>query len=133
MFPASSSLIALGALSGWFMALAVKHVIADFFLQSNWMATGKDRAEGWALPLLLHCLIHGVLTTLLILAVAPRLWFIGVIDFAIHLAIDRAKGFTVARFGVTPTHAWFWWLIGIDQALHHLTGFVLAVLLTTNG
>ncbi len=133
VFPASSSSIALGALSGWFIALAIKHVIADFFLQSNWMAVGKDRAEGWALPLLVHCLIHGVLTTLLVVAVAPRLWFIGLIDFAIHLAIDRAKGFIVAYVGVTPTHVWFWWLIGIDQALHHLTGFVLAVLLTTNG
>lgn len=132
VFPALSSSIALGSLSGWFIALAIKHVIADFFLQSNWMAAGKDRADGWALPLLAHCLIHGVLTTLMVAVVAPRLWFIGPIDFAVHFAIDRAKGFTVARLGVTPTHVWFWWLIGIDQALHHLTGFALAVLLAAN-
>ena len=96
------------------------------------MAVGKDRAQGWALPLLAHCLIHGALTTLLVAAVAPRLWFVGLIDFAIHITIDRAKGFIVARFGVTQDHVAFWWLIGVDQALHHLTGFALAILLAAN-
>ena len=133
VLPALSSSVALGPLSAWFIALAIKHVVADFFLQSAWMAAGKDRADGWALPLFVHCLIHGVLTTAMVAVIAPRLWFIGLIDFIIHLAIDRAKGFTVAHFGVTPGHVWFWWLIGIDQALHHLTGFALAVLLTANG
>lgn len=132
VFPALSSSLALGPLAAWFTVLAIKHVVADFFLQSTWMAVGKDRAEGWALPLFVHCLIHGVLTTLIVAAVVPRLWFMGAIDFAIHFAIDRAKGFTVAHFGVKPGNTWFWWLIGIDQALHHLTGFALAVLLVAN-
>lgn len=127
-----TSSVALGALVGWFLALTVKHVVADFLLQTHWMAVGKDRAEGWALPLLVHCLIHGALTTLLVAAVAPRLWFVGLIDFAIHIAIDRAKGFIVAHFGVTPDHTAFWWLIGVDQALHHVTGFALAILLAAN-
>jgi len=50
----------------------------------------------------------------------------------VHLIIDRAKGFCVATFNVTMEHQWFWWLIGIDQALHHLTGFALAVILAAN-
>lgn len=131
VFPALSSSLALGSLAAWFVALAFKHVVADFFLQTAWIAE-KDRAVGWALPLLTHCLIHGVLTTLIVVAVVPRFWFVGLLDFAIHLAIDRAKGFLVARFAIGLGDRWFWWLIGIDQALHHLTGFALAALLAAN-
>lgn len=131
-FPALSSSIALGPLLAWMLALTVKHVTADFFLQNAWMAMGKDARTGWALPLLAHVSIHGVLTTALVAAVQPRLWFIGLIDFAIHLTIDRSKGFLVARYRIAPGNPWFWWLIGIDQALHHLTGLGLAILLVAN-
>ena len=128
-----SSSVAVGALIGWMLVLTAKHIVADFFLQNSWMALGKDQKTGWALPLLVHCLIHGVLTTVLILIIEPRLWFIGLIDFAIHITVDRAKGLCVSTFNVTPEHQWFWWLIGIDQALHHLTGFGLSIFMAANG
>jgi hypothetical protein len=128
-----SSSVALGPLLGWMLVLTVKHVVADFFLQNSWMALGKDQKKGWALPLLVHCAIHGVLATALILMIAPRFWFIGLVDFAIHICVDRAKGFCVSTFNVTPEHQWFWWLIGIDQALHHLTGFFLSIFMAANG
>jgi hypothetical protein len=127
-----SSTVAVGALAGWMLLLTIKHVIADFFLQTSWMALGKDKKTGWALPLLAHTSVHLVLTTGLMLALAPRFWFLGPIDFVIHLVIDRAKGFCVATFDVTSEDQWFWWLIGTDQALHHLTGFGLAILLAVN-
>ena len=131
-FPALSSSIALGPLLAWMLALTVKHVIADFFLQNAWMAMGKDAPTGWALPLLAHVSIHGVLTTLLVATVQPKLWFVGLIDFAIHITIDRCKGFLVARYRIAPGNPWFWWLIGIDQALHHLTNLTLAILIIHN-
>jgi hypothetical protein len=115
------------------LLLTVKHVIADFLLQNSWMAHGKDQKTGWALPLLVHCLIHLAVAMALILVVAPRFWFVALIDFAIHITIDRAKGFCVSTFGVTQEHQWFWWLIGIDQALHHLTGFGLSIFMAANG
>ena len=127
-----SSSVPVGALVGWMLLLTTKHVIADFFLQNTWMAVGKDLKKGWALPLLAHCLVHLAVALVLILIVAPRFWFVALIDFAIHIAVDRAKGFCVSTFAVKPEHQWFWWLIGIDQALHHLTGFALAVLLAAN-
>lgn len=130
--PAMSSQVAVGALTFWMVIFAIKHVIADFILQTSWMATGKDAKSGWALPLLVHCAIHGALALAILLALAPRLWVLAVVDFALHLVIDRAKGFCVANFRVTQESQWFWWLIGIDQALHHLTGFVLAVVLAAN-
>ena len=95
-------------------------------------AAGDLKKTGWALPLLVHCAIHGVLAIAVLLVLAPRFWFLGLADFALHLIIDRAKGFCVSTFNVTMDHQWFWWLIGIDQALHHLTGFGLAVVLAAN-
>ena len=131
LFPALSSSVALGGLVGWMLLLTVKHVIGDFLLQTAWMAT-KDRKTGWALPLLVHCAIHGVLTTLLVVVVQPKLWFVGLVDFAIHITIDRIKGMLVAHFAIVPGNPWFWWLIGVDQALHHLTNLLLAVLIIHN-
>ena len=132
ILPDMSSQIAVGALTYWMVIFAVKHVIADFILQTSWMATGKDAKTGWALPLLVHCAIHGALAIAILLALAPRFWFLGLADFVLHIIIDRAKGFCVSTFNVTMDHQWFWWLIGIDQALHHLTGFGLAVVLAAN-
>jgi E3 ubiquitin-protein ligase DOA10 len=127
-----SSSVAVGALIGWMLVLTVKHVIADFVLQTSWMALGKDQKTGWALPLLAHCLVHLAVAMAVILIIAPRFWFVAFIDFAIHIVIDRAKGFCASTLGVTLEHPWFWTLIGVDQALHHLTGFGLSIFMAAN-
>ena len=129
-----SSQVLVGALVGWMLLLTAKHIIADFMLQNTWMAIGKDQKTGWALPLLAHCLVHLATALLLIVVVAPRFWFVAFIDFFIHILIDRAKGICAASFGVTleSGHPWFWTLIGVDQALHHLTGFGLSIFMAAN-
>jgi Protein of unknown function (DUF3307) len=129
-----SSSVAVGALVGWTLVLTVKHIIADFVLQNSWMAIGKDQKTGWALPLLAHCLVHLAVAMALILMIAPRFWFVAIIDFLIHITVDRAKGFCASTFGVTheAAHPWFWTLIGVDQALHHLTGFGLSIFMAAN-
>lgn len=109
------------------LLLTLKHIIADFVLQNSWMAHGKDQKAGWALPLLVHCLIHLAVALVLILIVAPRFWFVALIDFAIHITVDRAKGLVSVNFHVNQEHPWFWTVIGVDQALHHLTGFALSI------
>jgi len=115
------------------VVLTVKHIIGDFVLQNAWMAHGKDQKTGWALPLLVHCLIHLAVAMVLILIIAPKFWFVALIDFAIHITVDRAKGLISSTFGMTPEHPWFWTLIGVDQALHHLTGFGLSIFMAANG
>jgi len=129
-----SSTVPVGALVGWMLLLTAKHIVADFFLQNSWMAIGKDQKTGWALPLLAHCLVHLAVALLLILIVAPKFWFVAFIDFAIHITVDRLKGICASRYGVTleAGHPWFWTLIGVDQALHHLTGFGLSIFLAGN-
>ena len=116
ILPSLSSSIAVGPLVGWMVVLTIKHVLADFVLQNSWMAVGKDQKTGWALPLLAHCLVHLVLALLLILVIV----------------VDRAKGICVSAFDVTYQHPWFWTLIGVDQTLHHLTGFGLAIVMAFN-
>mgnify|MGYP000152539775 CR=1 FL=1 len=132
LLPTMSSTVPVGALVGWMLLLTAKHIVADFFLQNSWMAIGKDQRKGWALPLLAHCLVHLAVALPLILIVAPRFWFVAFIDFAIHITIDRAKGFVTSHFGVNQEHPWFWSLIGVDQALHHLTGFGLSIFMAQN-
>jgi len=129
-----SSSVAVGALVWRMLLLTFKHIIADFVLQTSWMAIGKDQKKGWALPLLAHCLVHLAVAMTLILIVAPRFWFVAVIDFVIHITVDRAKGICASTFGVTQEnqHPWFWTLIGVDQALHHLTGFGLSIFIAAN-
>jgi len=129
-----SSQVAVSALIGWMLLLTAKHIIADFMLQNSWMAIGKDQKTGWALPLLAHCLVHLATALLLIMVVSPRFWFVAFIDFFIHILIDRAKGICASSFGVTleSGHPWFWTLIGVDQALHHLTGFGLSIFMAAN-
>ena len=132
LLPSMSSTVPVGALIGWMLLLTAKHIVADFFLQNSWMAIGKDQKTGWALPLLAHCLVHLAVALLLILIVAPKFWFVAFIDFAIHITVDRAKGFVTSHFGVNQEHPWFWSLIGVDQALHHLTGFGLSIFMAAN-
>ncbi len=129
--PHWSASLVVGPLVMWMLLLTVKHVIADFFLQNSWIALGKDSKTGWLLPLTVHCLIHAVVAALVILPLAPKFWLLVVADFVVHFIIDRAKGFCVSTFEIGPDHRWFWWLIGIDQALHHLTDFAWSIILAS--
>jgi hypothetical protein len=124
--------VAVAPLIVWMVVLTIKHVVADFILQTNWMANGKESRTGWMQPLLAHCGVHGVMATALFALFVPRLWFLGIVDFVVHIIIDRAKGFCVARLDIKGKHShWFWWLIGIDQALHHLWDFGLALVVAS--
>jgi hypothetical protein len=123
------STIAAPPLVAVFTTLAAKHVIADYVLQSSWMARGKQRTRGWLAPLAAHAGCHGILTTAIALSAAPRLWWLGVVDFLAHSTIDRCKSAAAAAYRWTPEHRLFWWSIGIDQSLHHLTGFFIAIML----
>lgn len=119
--------------TAWFagasIAFLAKHLLADFLFQTEWMATGKDRAEGWLPPLAAHAGVHGAMTTALFLAVAPGLAWLGLVDFLVHGLIDRLKVLAGRKAALTPQDTAFWWLFGADQTLHHLTHLGLAILL----
>jgi Protein of unknown function (DUF3307) len=110
-------------LSALYIAFTVKHFAADFLFQTNWMASGKEQKQGWLLPLSTHAGIHGALTLALMLSLQPSLWWLGPVDFVVHGVIDRGKGLATRNLGLTLKDAGWWWLLGLDQALHALTHF----------
>lgn len=117
----------------WIIAAVVifqfKHLAADFILQTPWMAQGKEKPTGWFAPLTAHAGVHGVFTAAILWLTAPAFTWLGLVDFVVHFAIDRAKGLLSREFDADTTKTSFWWLIGIDQTLHHLTHLVFAVVI----
>jgi hypothetical protein len=84
------------------VAFQLKHLLADYFLQTPWML-GKFRERGWVLPLAAHCGVHAGMTWAIagywcshvggrspdesfLLAV-----FLAALDFCAHFLMDRAK------------------------------------------
>ncbi|MCJ2077096.1 DUF3307 domain-containing protein [Methylobacterium sp. E-016] len=111
------------------LAMELKHYAADFVLQTNWMARGKDCIGGWHKPLAAHAGLHGLATLGLALLVAPALWWLGLVDFVVHGSIDRAKALASQHLQLPVTDARFWWLMGFDQLLHQITNVFLVAML----
>jgi hypothetical protein len=127
--PAFDASLHLGPYCALLAAFTFKHFVADFVLQTTWMARGKERAAGWLAPLAAHVGCHGIATLAIALVVAPSLWWLAVAEVAIHGAIDRAKTVTTRAAGLTIAVPAFWWLLGFDQFLHQITNIVLATAL----
>lgn len=103
--------------------LALKHAIADFFLQTRyqWSNKGRYGHPGG----LLHAAIHVAMSTPLLLMLPPVTAAYGAAvlgaEFLVHYHCDWAKERIVARAGLTPTDNGFWRAMGIDQLIHALT------------
>src|SRR5690606_13474108 len=110
----------------------LKHFVADFPLQMNFMLT-KKVSPNWdfLLPLLAHCAVHALLTTLICLYYAPQLWYLGFVDLGIHFLMDRIKASPnyLGRFNNISKSS-FWWALGFDQMIHHLTHIFIIYVIT---
>jgi hypothetical protein len=53
----------------------------------------------------------------------------GVVDFALHGTIDRARAVAGRSLNLVAGHSGWRWLFGVDQALHQLTHFAFAIAL----
>lgn len=114
-------------LSLTFVLFTAKHLLADFILQTNWMWRTKDKEHSWIAPLAAHAGCHASFTLAMTLVINPALWWFGVVDFALHGTIDRARAVVGRRLDLVPGHSGWWWLFGIDQALHQLTHFAFTI------
>lgn len=102
----------------------IKHFLADFPLQSQWMVFGKGKEKGWILPLAAHASVHGILTTLIIFAATFDLvlaLLIGGLEAVAHFSIDRVKASPnlLGRFKDISKPS-FWIALGADQLAHNL-------------
>lgn len=111
-----------------YLLFRLKHFMADYLLQTSWMARGKEKEVGWAGALFAHAGVHAIGTTAIAAIFAPSMMFLGAIDLLVHAGIDKTKA-SIRRF--QPNQPAFWWAHGVDQEAHHLTHFayVLAIVL----
>lgn len=121
----------------------VKHFVADFPLQGEYML-GKFK-DGWDFlpPLLAHAGVHAVFTFGIAAFFTHSLFFalaLGACDGTVHFFMDRIKAgkkylgrykpLTAAEYpSATPKqkrhNKFFWWSLGFDQMVHHLTHYAL--------
>ncbi|WP_323370574.1 DUF3307 domain-containing protein [Sulfitobacter sp. F26204] len=102
--------------------LQVKHLFADFFLQTPRMLSGRGvylhlgRAE--------HAVLHAILSFLALMlfgastACAATLCLL---EWIIHYHIDWAKGRHSEIKKYSPADAGYWRAFGVDQLMHQIT------------
>jgi len=124
----------LGQVFALLVLFEIKHFLADFPLQSRYMLQKGGAGWGFVAPLLTHALVHAALTGIIVLAFAPALWWLALVDLVSHALMDRAKAGPryLGRFR-EPNRPAFWICLGIDQMVHHLTGLYIVWRLVVEG
>lgn len=109
-----------------FTVYQLKHFLADYIFQHNYML--KKIRPGWDFitPLALHCAVHAGLTLLICLFFRPELWWLSLLDFVIHFVMDRLRSGPkyLGRFN-DVNQSIFWWILGLDQMVHHLSHILI--------
>lgn len=107
----------------------LKHFLGDYVFQTNWMDKGKSAKLGWILPLSSHSTVHALLTLIILLIFATELWFLALVDFILHFIIDRLKASPNLGGKFLSSNPVYWYMIGLDQALHRATHFLIIYLM----
>lgn len=110
--------------------LEIKHFIADYPLQTLYQL--KNKGTYGHPGGILHSGIHVAGTALAFLLVPPTLALGAAIlvgEFLVHYHVDWAKENIIRRMGYTATDRGFWWAIGVDQLIHHLTYVAIGAVL----
>lgn len=131
------------------IAFQIKHFLADYPMQMPYML-GKFKDKGWVKPLAHHCTVHAIMTFMIATLAVPNesyLWFclgLALLDFSIHFIMDRikasphmlgqfkaltAKDFPQATQQMKKANTYFWWSLGLDQMVHHLTHYLVVYLI----
>lgn len=135
----------------------LKHFLADYIFQGEYML-GKFKPD-WSFvkPLLAHVAVHAAMTFVIAIFLVP--WYVAALlgfgDAIIHFAMDRIKAgskymgrwkpltgeqwmmyknasiqdlpsqrsFRVEAIAKLRSNVLFWWALGIDQMVHHLTHY----------
>ena len=112
--------------------LEVKHFLFDYPLQTAYQLNNKGtygHPGG-----ILHSILHALGTSTAFLIITPTLAIGAVImvgEFLLHYHIDWSKENGMRRAGLNAKNRGFWWAIGADQLLHHVTYVSIAAILTT--
>ncbi|MGY3438983.1 MULTISPECIES: DUF3307 domain-containing protein [unclassified Marinovum] len=116
-------------LLGLIAGLQIKHLFADFLMQTRYMLDGKGRyghPGGLA-----HAGVHGGMSfVLLALANVPLVAVAGLVlaEIVVHYHLDWGKERWCQKHRLGPTRPGFWRAFGADQTLHQLTYLAMAAL-----
>lgn len=102
--------------------LQIKHMFADYFLQTPRMLSG--RARYLHLGRAQHAALHSIGSVAALAIVGTPLVLIlalSLIEAVVHFHIDWGKARHTEWRQHTPADASYWRAAGFDQALHHLT------------
>lgn len=138
----------------------LKHFVADYPLQTSYMLGKFKPGWGYLKPLLAHVAVHGFGTLLIAAAfgATARLALgLAVFDATIHFIMDRIKAaphimgrwkmlsgkemMSILSYRDTigldkysaelRGNRLFWWALGFDQMVHHLTHYAIIYVLVT--
>lgn len=96
------------------LVILAAHFIADFILQSDWMAQGKSKKM---LPLTIHISIYTIFLCLID-------WRWALINGAAHMFVDFFSSRAVSYAWNKGERHWAFALIGLDQLIHYICLFV---------
>ena len=104
----------------------LKHFLADFPLQREYMLKKTSANWDFAIPLGLHCLVHSGLTAIIVIYIDSSKWWLIILDFVVHFIMDRIKSgpHYLGRFNDMEKSS-YWNCFGLDQMVHHLTHFYI--------
>ncbi len=109
-----------------FCLLQIKHMFADFFMQTPRMLSG--RGAYLHMGRVQHAGVHAILSIPVFLIVGTSVGLIAAVivaEWLVHFHLDWAKArFSEAR-SLNPGQARYWQAFGVDQALHQLTYVVM--------
>jgi len=106
-------------------AFQIKHLIADYPLQNTYML-GKFKESGWVAPLSAHCAVHSLITFFICFYFGFYVAILAALfDFVIHFAMDRIKASPKLLGRYKQDNPKFWWALGFDQMVHHLTHYLI--------
>jgi hypothetical protein len=102
--------------------LQVKHMFADFFMQTPRMLSA--RSVYLHIGRVQHAGVHAILSALVFIIIGAPFFFVVVLcifEGVLHFHIDFAKGCHSDKAGHGPDKPAYWRAFGVDQTLHQLT------------
>lgn len=102
--------------------LQIKHLFADYFLQTPRMLSG--RGQYVHLGRAQHAGLHAVFSLIIFLVAGAGVVFSLLLclgEAVVHYHIDWGKGRHSDKTGYTPADPGYWRAFGTDQLLHQLT------------
>jgi hypothetical protein len=131
------------------IAFQIKHWLADYPLQTRHMLKKFRDDWGFFFPLLLHAQIHAGFTLLIAAGTGATFELalgLAMFDMVVHFVMDRIKAskrylgrwqtLTASTAPGATEKQWrsnnyFWWTVGFDQMVHHLTHYLIIWWLVT--